>query len=92
MSDSYKILLKSQGSVITRAGLYIVSGLLLQKGYISHDINSAQADQLVGFLFGAASLGWGLWEARRKHAETEVALSLPTGATREDLNRSLANK
>ncbi len=92
MSDSYKILLKSQGRIIMRALLYVVSGVLLRKGYISRDMSSTDADQLTGVVLGSFTLAWGLWEARRKHAEIEVALSLPTGATREDLNRSLTGK
>lgn len=92
MDDSFKILLKSQGGAIVRAALYLMSGILLRKGYINHNMDATQANQLVGVIIGGCSLAWAMIATRRKHRETEVALSLPDSATRDDLNRRLANK
>jgi len=92
MDEGYKLLLKSQASAIVRAALYLASGILLRKGYISRDMDATEANQLVGFALGGASLTWAMYDNHRKHKETVAALALPSGATRDDLTRSLTGK
>jgi hypothetical protein len=87
MNNGLTALLKSQAFTLLRAALYIVSGILFRKGYISHDMNAAEANQIVGFLIGASAFAWATYENFRKHRETEVALTLPSGTSREDLQR-----
>ncbi len=89
MDQGFKALLKSQLSAIVRAGLYIIGGILLRKGYITHDMSDTEANQLAGFIIGGGSLGWALVDNYRKHRETETALALPPGASRDDLKQKM---
>ncbi|HEX5010219.1 MAG TPA: hypothetical protein VFY71_07445 [Planctomycetota bacterium] len=72
-----------------RAGLAALTGWLVAHGYASTDEASGLAADLTPILVG---LLWSLWEASKVNERIEVALQLPKGADKVDLDAALKAK
>jgi len=73
--------------------LVLVGGILVKKGITSSEQTDLYVQQLTPVLIGVAmsgvALAWSLWQKKHANTKVDVALTLPAGADRADLEKKV---
>ncbi len=86
-------LIKSLIGTGVRWLLVLVAGILVKKGIVSTQQTEVYIQQLtpvlIGAVMGLVALALGLWQKKHANKKIDVALTLPAGADRADLEKKV---
>ena len=91
METSTSELIKNFVGAAVRWVLVLIGGFLVKKGIISTDQTEIYIQQftpvLVGFALAGLALLWSFWQKKHANTKVDVALTMPAGAARADLEK-----